>query len=186
MSYMGLLAVKPDGDVIPYMDLRNSWLGAAQVWTQLGNKYLGEYDIAAEQKKAKESGTEFDPFGWIRTWELQHSPDIEEQDWVTLMTTFDHMIVPKEHMLYVAEQLEKFAHEFPNTHYKKCAEVLRELHGKGYEGFCIYTTSTAENEWVIENEEDEERPYNIFTDDGHWFLCPEKRPKKEDVSQPSP
>ncbi len=175
MSSMVLFTVNDNGDVVPCARLGNSWLGAALVWTNLGNKYLGEFDPVKEHKKSLASGKEFDPFGWERTWKLQHSPSIAQHDWVVLMSTFDNIIIPRNQMLYVADQFDAFYEEFPSSHYGACAKILRELYARGSRGFAIQATTVSENPWYIENEDGDGYPYNINTGTKHTFFDPKER-----------
>lgn len=187
MSRMEIFGVKPDGEVEPKFQLKNSFLGAWLVWTELGNKYLGKFDYVAECKKRealrregkdpdKELG-EYDPRGVTRSWALQRSPKLTDAEWCVLMTTFDRCIVGKEHFDYVAECFETFAKEFP-SHYDKCAEAIRMLKAEGYVGYCINATSVSQSPWWVvdasQNDEDG-RPYNVNTDNTHWYFDPTAR-----------
>jgi hypothetical protein len=185
MSSMVLFTVKDNGDVVRCESLRNSWLGAALVWTKLGEKYLGKFDPENEFKKSKMSGNEFDPFGWKRTWDLQHNPKIEQQDWVVLMSTFDNIIIPRNQMLYVADHFEVFNEEFP-SHFGACAHVLRQLYDEGSHGFAIQATTVSENPWWIEEEGEYGHPYNVKQGTKHWFFDPNERARliKEATSSP--
>lgn len=199
MSRMEIYGVKESGEVEPMYELGNSWLGAALVWTQLGNKYIGKYDSMAdlvERERLRREGKnpdevlgKHDPFGWTRTWKLQDSPRITEVDWCVLVTTFDWCIVPKEQFEHVIHCFREFHKEFPTSHYAKCAEAIERLRDAGYIGYCINATSVNSNPWCVRLPEEEVpedgddfRPYNINTDTKHWFFNKETRLKKIEES----
>ena len=137
MSSMSMYVIDKNKNAVFYKDWRNAWLGAAFVWKCLGNKYLGQFDYEIEIIDARKEEREPDLFGWTRTWKLHNSPDISEQDWAVLVSTFDYMIVPREHMLYMADQMEKFAEEFPQAHYRSIANAIRLAYEQDYQGTCF-------------------------------------------------
>lgn len=176
MSEMEIYGVRPNGDVTRAFELPNAWLGAALVWTELGNKYLGPYDPRTELERLRREGKEesFDPFGWVRTWDLADSPKLTDAEWCVLTTTFDHFIVPKEQFEYVAKCFEEFHKEFPKSHYHKLAYLISKFDALGYIGYCVNATSVNANPWWV-REGDEGRPYNIYKDNTHIFFDPAVR-----------
>lgn len=192
MSRMEVYFVNSSGDVRPLAELGNSWLGAAFVWTHVGERYFGKWDFETEYDKYKASGAKgrFDQSGWERAWTLHSDPKVAEWDWATLVSTFDKMLIPREHFEYMAKQFELFyeAHRHAGrSHYKELARILREGMPEGARGLCFNATSVGENPWWVhgeneedENEEDEGRPYNIDRDHDHQVFDPAERPKPTD------
>jgi hypothetical protein len=183
MSVMEVYRVDSNGDCVPLVKLRNSWLGASFVWTQVGNRYLGEYDFEKEYALYVAGGRQgkFDHTGWVRAWALQHDPRVAEWDWATLVSTFDWCVLPAEHLGYLSRQYRLFheAHLAHGTsHYRSLAAVFSELLPEGTRGVCFNATSVNENPWWVRDldPDQEGRPYNIDLDTKHWLFDPLKRP----------
>lgn len=158
MSRVELYAVREDGNIVHKRDLANSWLGAMLVWSELGKKYCGGFNLL-----------NLDP-----VWALQNSPELTGAEWCTLMTTFDDCVVPVAQFGLVAQCYRDFGANFPKSHYAEIANVLDSLAAEGAIGFCANQTSINCNPWWVDGdpdaEDDEGRPYNIHVDSKHWFF----------------
>lgn len=180
MSRMEIYGVKPDGDIERVCELQNAWLGAMLVWTELGNKYLGPFNIEAEcarremlRQMGRDAGP-FDPMGVTRSWRLHRSRLLTDAEWCVLKSTFDGCIVGNVHFSYVAQCFRQFGAQFPKSHYTECARVLDEM--GDHIGYCVNATSVNDNPWWVRvADEDEGRPYNVNIDHGHWWFDPEDR-----------
>jgi hypothetical protein len=186
---MEIYGVKPDGEIEGKFELNNSWLGAARVWTKLGDFYFGEWDYEKEFDKARREGREPpDPLAgpWQRTWDLQYSDKITDFEWTTLMSTMDGCIIPKEHFELVARHFREFHKKYEPSHYAKCAEAIEQLGKEGYIGYCVNATSVNQNPWWVyltteelnalpAGADDSGRPYNVNVDEKHWFYDPAQR-----------
>lgn len=198
MSRMEIYGVKPDGEVVGKFELNNACLGAALVWTVLGEKYLGKYDYKADCDRREELRREgkdpdkemgpFDPMGWTRVFRLQNNPQVSEVDWCVLMSTFDGCIIGKDQFEYVTKCFREFHKEFPNSHYAKCAEAIEKLRDESFVGYCVNATSVSQNPWWLypskeeqEAGDEEGRAFNVETDKKQnsgvepWYFDPADR-----------
>jgi len=214
MSCTKLYKVCPNGDVKLFAELPNAWRHAPLAWGKLFEKYNGPliFDVdyrqwEADRNRARAEGRDvnsdpllksYDHGGWIRSWQLQHSPKISEADWCVLLTTFDGCIVPREHFQHVISCYCEFDAQFPG-HFAACAAALEMLLREDARGYCINATSINSNPWHVHLTDAAEierlaaavdagndtaalalegRPYNIDKDThlasgvAHWFFEP--------------
>lgn len=178
--------VDRDGDVVPLATLQNAHGGAMAIWRILAEKRLGI------------SGMRFTMLmmdGMRPIFQGAREGKFEPWETVALMTTTDRVIVPTEHVEAVASALQKFDDEYGSEmrandyvfHVGAQARALRDYVEKaeenGWRGVCWNQMSVSESLWdgVLEEGENEPRPYNIDRDaGGHWFW-PEDKQDQEDA-----
>lgn len=171
MSAMVLYEVRANGDVVERFELRNSWRGAALVWTELGKKYqhVIERHIAPKHKPDR-----YDFAGWGLTWKLAWRPEITDAEWFVLCSTFDRVLIPQEHLAHATDCFEKFGAEF-GGHWAEVARATRVLIDEQKCGLAFNHTTVSQSHWGICGDDDSWRPYNIQRDSNHETLSPEDR-----------
>ena len=182
MSETRLYTVDRDGDVVEYECFKNAHGGAMSIWRALATRYLGT------------SGMDFMMLmmdGMRPLFQAAKDGKLEPWEVVTLMTTYDRVVVPIEHVASVASALDKFGEQYgpsfrANFHVPEQAEALKrvadEAEEKGWKGVCWNQMSVSEALWdgVLDEGEDEPRPYNVNKDsNGHWFWPETKSDEKD-------
>lgn len=198
MSATILYAIERDGDVVKHTSFRNAHGGCMAIWRILAEHHLGK------------TGMEFAMMistGYKEVFDLAKEGRLAPWEVVTLMTTYDRVVIPIEHVASVASALKKFGEEYGPAQDKRGfvfsvpeqAKALQEIadtaEEKGWRGACWNQMSVSDSLWdgvsVLEKNEDgeeeeeverERRPYNIDNDSGpHWFW-PENKQDEEDAS----
>lgn len=226
MSRTELYKVCPNGDVVRFTELPNAWRHAPLAWGKLFEKYNGPLDFETDYRQwqvdrisAGAAGRdvnsdpvlkEYDHGGWIRSWRLQHSPQISESDWCVLLTTFDGCVVRREHFQHVIKCYREFDAQFPG-HFAACATALEHLMREDARGYCVNATSVNSNPWRVRLKDPDEierlslaadegddaaalalegRPYNIDKDTqlanrvSHWFFDPTRYETRTQKDKP--
>lgn len=156
MSSLEIYGVRPDGDVVSFTDLRNSWRGAALVWSELGTKYLSH----------SKSACLIDDGASERVWKLVSDPRLTEAERVVLLSTFDGVWIPIGMFPLFARSCEEFARQHPDSHYATIPSVLERMRTEGFVGYCANQTSVCSNPWWISaGEDDEGRRVNVTHDE---------------------
>jgi hypothetical protein len=99
MSYTTLFIIKPDGEFKAAATFGNAHRSAMLVWLELAKKY-GIADATTmlfDEKKAGE------------IWNIGRRADVEECDRITMLTTFDAMVVKKQHLKKVVDAMRECA-----------------------------------------------------------------------------
>lgn len=103
MSSTTILALDVSGEKVKseeLKELRNSWGSAPVVWSIIGHKYAGCSE-----------------FGYMECiediWKLYESESVPLHVRAMLMMTFDYAYVKKENFKRAAEDIRKFAEQFP-------------------------------------------------------------------------
>lgn len=186
MSTTEMYVVDAAGDVLHCAEAHNAHRGAQWIWNALWKKYLA--DSYTGRLYTSEDEEPYVPMHdddeAQRIWSLWTTTDlaVSRMDRIAMVSTFDNLIVPAEHMELVAEALEQF--EPGNENLALQAEELRKAKAEGYQGFCWNQTSVNCGIWTrrIPCEacgctcEGESRPYNIEKDDDHRLFDPTEMP----------
>ena len=183
MSETRLYAVSRDGDVVIYERFSNAHGGAMAIWRILAEKHLQATGMAFTMMMMSGLKPVFDlaKQGKLAPWET-----------VTLMTTFDKVVIPMEHVASVASALEEFDRTYGPRQREQnymftipeqataLRKVVEEAEAKGWRGVCWNQMSGSEALWdgIREEGEDERRPYNVEKDEGHWYW-PENKVDEE-------
>ncbi|MDT2675355.1 hypothetical protein [Enterococcus dongliensis] len=161
MSTTELYAVNKNGDVTPYGEAKNSWLGGMHVWNSLNEKYALNDDMM---------------FGFKKTWGNFNKGFYEEYEDVLLGSTFDKVIVLKENFEQLISNFEKYLAVYPNSNFGQQIEIIQAMkEDEDVIGVAWCQTSVADDLWdfAYDDEEDETIPYNVFKGEEHWNLFAE-------------
>jgi hypothetical protein len=143
----------------------NAFRGAMAIWTDLAKTYLfGD--------------------GYMRdyqpVWNLARSERLEEFERITLMTTFDWVVVRNIEIARVVAAFKSFHHKYPQNHLDQQAIVLGSPKIETCcLGICWNQTSVNADAWLVEGKRGDLRPYNLLRDTGHWFLFDQLSPGNE-------
>ena len=172
MSYTEMYVVPKEGPVECVSEFQNAHGGAWFVWEALYDAYEfreGEY---THQDGVLE-----------RVWDHFKSSDRARFfERVVLGSTFDNVMVKREHWLFLASCMEEFRVKHPRTD-KVCslldqAAMLKQLYREApaeIVAVCWNQTSVNGDAWTVyeptdDDEEEDTRCYDITRDRGHWFL----------------
>lgn len=169
MSYTEIFAVRENGDITKYGEAHNAFGGAMHIWMYLKEKYQVQ----------DASVFDFGPL-WKKVEELQ-----ETDRWV-LMSTFDRVLISKEHLPTLIKHLKTFAGYAPTPTLKEEIAILeRAARDESIQAVGFNQTSVIADMWLVPVSEEEEmetgystRAYNIHKDKGHWYLEPKKEQKR--------
>lgn len=152
MTYTEIYAVRPNGDITEYGEAHNAWGGAMHIWMKLGE----QYGIKGAH-----------PFDLGPLWKSINA--MSERDQWVMASTFDQVIIPKEHLKTFVEHLQALL-------ITEIGIIHQAIEDENVQGICFNQTSVNSNPWWIcdESNEDEGKPYNVNQDTEHWFLTPEK------------
>jgi hypothetical protein len=170
--------VDSNGDVHLYQEFTNAFRGVWLVWSEMCERYTDKKVavLMMEQYKWREPGEEIKG-GMQQVWDLWKDESIPESHRIVMGSTFDNVMVRRENFGRLVAAIEEYAKEFnPGT----LVEQARAIEKMGAEedtlAVCWNATSVNASPWQVceENPEDEDwpeyRPYNILTEDKHWFL----------------
>ena len=164
MSYIEVFAVRTNGDITKYGEAHNSYGGAMYIWMKLKEKYNVTYA----------SLIDFSPL-WGKVGTLE-----EADNWV-LASTFDYVVISKEHLPTLIKHLKTFVATYRSSTLEVEIEILeRALRDDTIQAVAFNQTSVNADMWCVPLSEGEQeligdctRPYNIYIDTGHWYLTPQ-------------
>ena len=136
MSYTELYYVTPKKKVVAHAEFHNSHLGAMRVWVNLYKKYF--QDRIAETKKLHG----YEPSGPISQedysilWKLFEKTDIPVDERAVLGSTFDQVILEKEHFDRFYEDCMKYAVYYPAGSLLYQATTIQKLSKRNVIGVC--------------------------------------------------
>lgn len=170
MSSTTLFKVPERGEIYPYAEFKNSYLGAYTVWEEMGRAYLGLNIISMGM-------------GELRPiWDLWKNEKVLLNDRIVMAATFDRVMVRRDFLPRVATAMDDFAARHSPGHLLYQAEKLRELATlANCFAICWNQTSVNGGAWMTETEERDEygekiwRYYDVSKDTDHWFLFDELR-----------
>jgi len=152
MSYCSIIEFK-DYKPNKEIEFKNSWGGAAFIWTALYNKYLKDPEIDYDTWVGKTDR---------KLWDLAKRIDIPIFMRAVHAATFDYATIKREHFKQYVEDLHKFEREFKNNkvicHLTSWANIIEKSDA---EVIGFHATSVSENLWYDWDEEKEE---TIFYD----------------------
>lgn len=176
MSWSEVYSFTKDGYANFYGEVQNANRGCMAVWQILEKKYLPSLPIPSYWGSIG-GGNYYsrtyvvDNRGLMKQiWNLanEDSP-LTEEERIVLITTFDKVLVKKEMLPSVIHAYENFNGD---TNLKEVAEILKKALNDSEIiaiGFSISLTDGWTN-WGNEENEEGDRPYNIFKQNDHWFL----------------
>ncbi|MCE8034574.1 hypothetical protein EKK97_13815 [Billgrantia tianxiuensis] len=170
MSRTEIFLLQPNGGV-HVLEFRNAWRGAMYVWNDIAKRYCGfERFPLGFDDKGKEQQMDVWNYG-------NRNPDMPEHDAIVLLSTMDHALLEPDQWERLAEAFEKYGSEHPDSSYSEQAAALRQAMeseaGKDVTGIGWLQTSVCDTEWLIWDEDGEERrSYDPSKDEGHlWILA---------------
>ncbi len=162
MTYLEIFAVRPDGNVQKYGEAHNAWGGAMHIWRTLDEKY--------------QTGSGL--FDYRPLWESIGRLD-EPDQWV-LASTYDWVLISKEHLPTLIKHLKAFCKRSPTETLDEAITVLeRAVQDESVQAIGMNQTSVNDLWWHALTpsdegaDEDEHHPYNIHRETKHWYLTPE-------------
>lgn len=161
MSYTTLYKVCQDGCVIEHSRYRNSHQAAMLVWDNMARKYLGQpaskYMLDQQMQCV---------------WNLWKNPDVHESERILMAATFDQVMVKRENFQRLIDAIRECGCLFAGHFYQQVRAVVSFRDDNDCIAICWQQTSVARPAWQVYGDDDEEegRQYNIFEDEGHWFL----------------
>lgn len=159
MSYTTLYLVPEEGEVESYAEFKNAFQGSFNVWSEMGKSYLGMENVSFVNMKP--------------VWNLFKDGKVLLNDRIVLASTFDWIMVKREHLSVVVDAMDDFSKRYESGHLPEQAEKLRELaHDESCYAACWCQTSVVGDMWERVDAEEEEtyRMYDISRDTDHWFL----------------
>lgn len=168
MSHTELYRVRADGLIEPADRFGSAWHGAPIVWGKLAEKYLGRNSAAWM----------LDPRLLRRLWGLADDPAVSRAERITLLSTFDRVLCEAARFSELNWAFDEFLKEHDPLGRSHCSlmaqaiVILRQTWSyPGVLGVGWRQTSVTDCPWVVYDEEtDEDRPYDINRDKGHWWL----------------
>lgn len=166
MSKTSIYAAFEDGDMKLVNSFKNSLHSGYFIWNYIAKTYCG-FPNGVPSNNDDDMG---------KIWAAADDLTIPENIRLALLTTFDYHLVGPEHMIQVACALETFPGATENILYQ--AQAIRKLFSQGAKAVGWQQTSVAESFWVVDNVNDEnpeddegnDRPYNINKDSEHSWI----------------
>jgi len=166
MSYTSIIFVGAAGEAYTDDEIRNSWGWAPQVWKALHDEYIGgSFSLMSDAAS--------------EVWKLKDDRRLDLAEQVALHLTFDNALVKRAHFLTAAECLDELHRRWRERfsgqvwHAAHIAAALRRAIGESdVQAFWLNCTSVADLPLLGVYDEDREqcRPYNVNTDDDHFFI----------------
>lgn len=155
MSYTIIYKVPEAGPIEVAGEFQNAWLGAMHVWDSMADRYVGQAFHAYKQD----------------TWNLCANEEVPLPYRIALMTTFDRVMVKRQHIPRVIEAFAAFAQKFGAGNLIEQARCLRKLaDDEACYAVCWNQTSVTAAWMIYELDRDDYRPYDLSRDSGHWFM----------------
>jgi len=179
MSQTIILAAREDGDLLEEAKFENAFLGTMTLWRQMGKRYSGISDQSFLLKVASGSSESVSAI-----WDLANDEKVPIEDRITLTTTFDGLLVPRDHISVVADAMKKTAEwlEAPH-HIGKQAEFLEKcLDDPTIVAIAWNQTSANWDAWRVPDGEGGARPYNIYKDHDHELMFEEEEESEDSTN----
>lgn len=169
MSYTEIFAFSKTGEIKSVAEIRNSHRGAHSVWDILEARYLPRLQYPRMVLGMTNRG-ENDPMQEI--WDLWKRDDVTLTDKIVLLSTFDYVIVEKEHIPRLIAAFRAFKGD---TSLPEQADALMQIQDDpDLWAIGWNQTSIAECFWECgggyDEENEESIPYNFEAGDTHWSL----------------
>jgi hypothetical protein len=167
MSCTEIYAVIENGDVKHHDEIRNAWRGAPAVWNDMGKRYgkMGAGQLMYQPSVAE------------AVWGLARDKSVPEDERLVMASTFDRVVIMRKDFPRLIDAMEKFIKKYSDTSIGEQADIIRKMQDdSSIIGVCWNQTSVNSSPWMRYGTDDEEgRPYNINTDEGHWSPFDDER-----------
>ena len=162
MSYCALVVFDGENKATRQIEFRNSWGGAALIWSSLFEKYIKAHGYDHWLSKPE------------RLWALAYDPRLADVERTVLVSTFDNCILRRKDFGAFAAMLRKFSDQHASAgvvnHLPSWADGLGEL-PEDATAVGWWGTSVCENPWSWYDEDlDDQVVYEITAEGKHWFL----------------
>lgn len=174
MSYTEIYKFKKDGDAECFAEMRNAFRGAMAVWETIEKRYLPKHKPSWSPDNEDYSRvTDMRGNGLKEVWALFDGDKISETDKIVLGSTFDNVVVMKDH---IPELIEAFRAFEGDTSLKEQADLIESAYQTDEDLIAIAWNQTSVNSdaWEadeVKTDEDGEEyypSYNLFRQDKHW------------------
>jgi len=160
MSYTSMCALNAQGELLQEFTFKNAFHGAMHVWASVQKRHFPDDQLLSDETLQ-------------RVWDT--SKDQAQPTWlrVTMLSTFDEVLVRPADLATVAGAYREFARQFgPGSLLDQATglETLAGLPDLHAVGWC--QTSVIDNPWLRRDESGESRAFD-FEADPHWFLFDE-------------
>ncbi|MFB9992042.1 hypothetical protein ACFFLM_08725 [Deinococcus oregonensis] len=159
MSHTELTALDAAGQAVQSIQIQNAFRGAMHVWMTMA-KELSLSPVVV-----------FDPTTAHQVLDVWKVPDAPTYLQITMLSTFDNMLVRRSELVEVAQAFQEFSRmHAPGSLLEQAAALeelshLEQIHAVGW---CH--TSVIDNPWrPLDPTGGEYRPFDFATDT-HWFL----------------
>ena len=187
MSCTEIIAFGLDGKMAeePLGTIQNSWRGAPAIWRYAEEKYLDPYFPNWISDQERLEGAEkfflrhgykpsrvssFEEEGLQEIFDLAYDVSLPENDRIVIASTFDRALVRKDEIKRVIEAFRNFG---AKTSLKEQADILEKaLDAPEVDCVGWIQTSVCCDMWSggWDDEADEEIPYDLNVNDGHFWL----------------
>lgn len=165
MSHTAIHITSESGEVSTIARIHNAWRGAMFIWDTLGKFKLhdrSQYWNAVTNAKD--------------VWELFETKRLNRTERLVLGSTFDRAMVKKENLNSLAREFEEFNSRYnpvgarPNS-LSEQADVMRKA-AESDDCYALFWTQTSVSDdvWMVYENEDEPRWYDITRDTEHFYL----------------
>jgi len=183
MSHMALKVIDEDGDAIMEEEYQNSHGFCMFVWDRL----IERYPIPGPRYAFREGEKDV----YQNLWDGVQDGTLEIEPWEhnVLLTTYDRVLVSRKYLSLLVTSLRRFVEAHDNgrwvCHLGAIADAIERLvrTDQNVQAICFYQTSTARDLFGGVHLEpcdgercgqqpcdcEEDRPYNINVDEGHWY-----------------
>ncbi|WP_041257998.1 hypothetical protein [Fibrella aestuarina] len=171
MSYTEIFAFKKTGEIESIAEIRNSHRGAAAVWSTVEDRYLPKKQYSRIVLSEMQD-----------IWDLWKRDDVSLTDKIVLLSTFDHVIVEKEHIPRLIAAFRAFVGQ---TSLPEQADAIAKIQDDpDLWAIGWNQTSINSDDWTnlggYDEETDEPIPYDFKTGELHWRLFSfEEKPTKD-------
>lgn len=176
MSYTEIFKFKKDGNAAHLGEVRNAFRGAMAIWVHLEKKYLPPYrpewaKFWGDDERSYSRVSSINNDEMQKIWDLVRDERLSESERISLVSTFDNLVVNREHIPTVVNCFREFEAE---TSLKEQADIIELAYENDPDLIAIGWNQNSVNgdTWMNKggrNEEtDEEIPYNILTMNDHW------------------
>jgi len=166
MSSTEIYYVTQNRQVRGYVDIRNSWRGAMLVWSNLWKKYL--YEDQKEKSKLTGAYVMETPFGekdMELVCALFQDKNYPEYERAVLGSTFDRVILEKEHFQRFYDDILRYAEFYPVGSLIIQAQAILKLSKKKIIG--VFWNQTSVNGDTVDNFK------KALKENNEWYLYQE-------------
>lgn len=142
MSYTELFYVTPKMRVRPFAEFHNSHLGASLVWHNLYVMHCTEWRKTQAEKRGYSFEFPSSDEDYQQVWDLFKNPKVSECERAVLGSTFDFVVLKKEHFQRFLDDVKKYIVNYrAGTLLQQAETILKLSNRKSVIGVCWNHTS---------------------------------------------